>query len=93
MAKVNVNVDAIKQCQVKGMTQSATAKELGISLTAVCYHWDKKSGLGRPRGKSENTKRIALLVDQGMSDREIAEHLDIAVSTVNRTRRKIAQER
>ncbi|EBZ6776920.1 hypothetical protein GQG94_004731 [Salmonella enterica] len=89
MANISVDVQAIRECQCAGMTQAATAKKLGISLTAVCYHWQKQTNRGRPKGKGSNAEQIAQLVKEGKTDREIAEILKIAISTANRQRRTL----
>jgi len=89
VANVTVDVQAIQECQNAGMTQAATAEKLGISLTAVCYHWQRQDSRGRPKGKGSNAIRIAALIGEGKTDREIADELGIAVSTANRQRRAL----
>lgn len=89
MANITVDTQAIEDCQKAGMTQAATAEKLDISLSAVCYHWSKKTGRGRPKGRSSNTERIAFLISENKTDRQIAAELGIAISTVNRHRRSL----
>lgn len=89
MANITVDVQAIQECQNAGMTQVATSEKLGISLTAVCYHWQRQASRGRPKGKGSNAEKIAALVNEGRTDREIADELGIAVSTANRQRRSL----
>lgn len=92
MAHVTVDVEAIRRSQAAGMTQRATAEALGISLTAVAYHWQRAEKRGRPQGKSQNAQQIAALIAEGKTDREIAEALGVAVSTANRQRRALKGE-
>ncbi|HDS4345640.1 TPA: helix-turn-helix domain-containing protein [Enterobacter hormaechei subsp. steigerwaltii] len=87
MARVTVDTAAIARSQAEGKTQQQTADALGISLTAVRYHWIKGES-GNKRGSAYAAK-IAELVAEGKTDRQIAELLGVAISTANRHRRAL----
>ncbi|EJO1639682.1 hypothetical protein NRB36_004323 [Salmonella enterica] len=82
--KVEVNTAAIAECQAAGMSQRATALKLGISTTAVRYHWQGEAGRpagGPPTGKGDE---IRALHAEGVNPAQIAERLEVGIATVYR---------
>lgn len=84
---VSVDPAAVARCQAEGMTQAETAAALNISLSSARKHWKK----GKPGNHTGSTyaEQIAAQVAEGKTDREIADALGVAVSTVNRQRRRL----
>ncbi|EHT8816925.1 helix-turn-helix domain-containing protein [Salmonella enterica] len=84
--KLKVDPAAIAECAAAGMSQAATAEKLGISTTAVRYHWkgDVKPAGWEPSKHREDVQRLTL---EGFNPQQIAEKLGISKSTVYRLRK------
>jgi DNA-binding NarL/FixJ family response regulator len=80
-----INIAAVAECQAKGMTQKGTAQVLGISLAGVQKYWRRSNCLGRPSYANE----VRELLNEGKTDKEIAQALGISISTANRQRHAV----
>ncbi|VGQ13106.1 hypothetical protein SB5439_05144 [Klebsiella variicola] len=90
----NVTPEEIRAHQAQGLTQQEAAAALEISLSKVRMYWAREEGDTARRGRpSATAEQIAALIDAGKSDREIAEALGVAVSTVNRRRNALKRTR